>query len=341
MIKILENQSLKSYNTFGIDTTARHFIAVESVDTLREALLLEGFPKKFILGGGSNILLTKDIDALVIHVAIKGIVALWEDDKQIALKVMAGEEWHPFVLWTLEHGYGGLENLSLIPGNVGAAPIQNIGAYGVELKDVFQQCDAMSMETGKIHTFNKEECQFGYRDSYFKKEGKGKYVITSVVLVLTKKEHIRNTSYGAIQAELEKRGIKQADIKDISNAVIAIRESKLPDPAKIGNSGSFFKNPVISEQTFQALKKEHNDLPGYIQEEGGVKVPAGWLIEQCGFKGMRHGNAGVYDKQALVLVNLGNASGQEVLELALKIKATVFEKFGVRIEPEVNILSQF
>ena len=341
MIKILEHQSLKSYNTFGIDTTARHFVSVQSVDELREALLLEGYSKKFILGGGSNILLTKSLDALVIHLAIKGIVPLWEDDEQIALKVMAGEVWHPFVLWTLEHGYGGLENLSLIPGNVGTAPIQNIGAYGVELKDVFQQCDAMSMETGKIHTFSKDECQFDYRDSYFKREGKGKYVITSVVFVLTKKDHVHNTSYGAIQAELEKRGIEQADIKDISDAVITIRESKLPDPAKIGNSGSFFKNPVISEESYQAIKKEHAALPGYPQDEGGIKVPAGWLIEQCGFKGMRHGNAGVYEKQALVLINLGNATGEEVLELALKIKAAVYEKFGVHIQPEVNIIPQF
>ncbi len=341
MIKILEHHSLKSYNTFGIDTTARYFVSVENVDELREALLLKAYPKKFILGGGSNILLTKAVDALVIHVAIKGIVPLWEDDQQIALKVMAGEEWHPFVLWTLQHGYGGLENLSLIPGNVGTAPIQNIGAYGVELKDVFLQCDAMSMDTGKIHTFSKEECQFGYRDSYFKSEGKGLHVITSVVLVLTKRDHTYNTSYGAIREELEKRGITEPEIKDISDAVITIRQSKLPNPSEIGNSGSFFKNPVISEKTYQALKQEHADLPGYSQDDGGVKIPAGWLIEQCGFKGTKHGNAGVYEKQALVLINLGNASGKELLDLALKIKAEVLRKFGVHIQPEVNIIPQF
>jgi len=341
MIKILEHHSLKSYNTFGIDTTARYFVSVENVDELREALLLKGYPKKFILGGGSNILLTKAVDALVIHIAIKGIVPLWEDEQQIALKVMAGEVWHPFVLWTIQHGYGGLENLSLIPGNVGTAPIQNIGAYGVELKDVFLQCDAMSMDTAKIQTFSKEECQFGYRDSYFKSEGIGKYVITAIVLVLTKKTHVFNTSYGAIKEELTERGITEPDIQDISNAVIAIRQSKLPDPSEIGNSGSFFKNPVISEKTYQALKTEHTDIPGYPQDDGSVKIPAGWLIEQCGFKGTKHGNAGVYEKQALVLINLGNATGKELLDLALTIKSEVHKKFGIHIQPEVNIIPHF
>ena len=338
MIQIQENASLRAYNTFGIDAIARHFVSVKSIDELREAVLLNDYPEKFVLGGGSNILITAPIEALVIHMDIKGIRTLWENEEHIALKVMAGEIWHPFVLWALERGYGGLENLSLIPGQVGTAPIQNIGAYGVELKDVFLECDAMSLETAKMKTFSKEECGFGYRDSYFKKEGKGQYVITSVSFTLTKKNHHIHTEYGAIRQELEKQGITVPGIKDVSEAVIAIRSSKLPDPVILGNSGSFFKNPVIPKARYSEIKLKEPELPGYSMDDGTVKVPAGWLIEQCGFKGYREGDAGVYGKQALVLVNHGKASGSNLLALAREIQSAVNRKFNIRIDPEVNII---
>ena len=338
MIRVQENASLKDFNTFGIEATARHFVSVRSIDELREAVLLNDYPNKFILGGGSNILIAAPIEALVIHMDIKGIKTLWEDDEKITLKVMAGEIWHPFVQWTIEQGYGGLENLSLIPGQVGTAPIQNIGAYGVEVKDVFLECEAMSLETGKMKTFSRSDCDFGYRDSYFKKEGKGKFVITSVSLVLSKNDHRINTEYGAIQAELTKRGITEPGIKAVSEAVIAIRNSKLPDPEVLGNSGSFFKNPVISEVSYSELLRKEPEIPGYALKDGTVKVPAGWLIEQCGFKGYREGDAGVYEKQALVLVNHGNASGTSLLALAKEIQSAVFKRFNIRIDPEVNII---
>lgn len=338
MISIEENVSLRPFNTFGIEATAKHYVAVQSLDALREALLLPGFPEKFILGGGSNILITRPIEALVIHMNIKGIMILWEDEGSVTLKVMAGEVWHPLVMWTIEQGYGGLENLSLIPGQVGTAPIQNIGAYGVELKDVFVSCEAMSLETGTMRTFSSEDCQFGYRDSYFKNEGKGKFVITSVVLQLTKKDHKISTSYGAIREELKRKSITAPGIREVSEAVIAIRQSKLPDPAVLGNSGSFFKNPVIPEKAYAEILKKYPDAPGYPLENGDVKVPAGWLIERCGLKGIRDGDAGVYEKQALVLVNHGKATGAALLALSEKIQSGVKEKFGIEIQPEVNIL---
>jgi len=339
MISIEENVSLRPFNTFGIEATARHYVAVQSIDALREAVLLPGFSKKFILGGGSNILITQPIEALVIHLDIKGKKILWEDERSVTLKVMAGELWHPFVIWAIDQGYGGIENLSLIPGQVGTAPIQNIGAYGVELKDVFVSCEAMELASGKMRTFSKEECQFGYRDSFFKRDGRGKYVITSVILTLTKKDHSIHTEYGAIRDELKKQSITDPGIREVSEAVIAIRSSKLPDPAELGNSGSFFKNPVISFDAYGQLLKKHADIPGYELANGDMKVPAGWLIENCGFKGMREGDAGVYDKQALVLVNHGNASGLALLALSQKIQAAVLKKFGIQIHPEVNIIS--
>ena len=338
MMEIQKDFSLRALNTFGVEALARYYVSVHSIDALREVLSLEEYPLKFILGGGSNLLITAPIEALVIHMNITGIITIWEDDDTVTLKVMAGENWHSFVLWTLEHGYGGLENLSLIPGQVGTAPIQNIGAYGVELKDVFVSCDAMSVDTGKLRTFSKADCNFGYRDSYFKQEGKGKFVITSVILQLTKKNHGIHTEYGAIKTELQERGIKDPGIKDVSDAVIAIRSSKLPDPATLGNSGSFFKNPVISEADFSKLKTQYPEIPGYPQEQGSVKVPAGWLIEQCGFKGKREGDAGVYEKQALVLVNHGKATGEGLLALARQVQSTVFDRFEIHIEPEVNII---
>lgn len=337
-MEIQQNTSLKTYNTFGINAKAKYFCEINSVTELSQALQLTDYPNKFFISGGSNMLITQDIDALVLHINIKGIEILSEDEKHVLLKVSAGENWHQLILWTLEHNYGGLENMSLIPGNTGTAPIQNIGAYGVELKDTFESCEAMHIATQALRTFTNKECQFGYRDSYFKNEGEGQYVITSVNFRLSKKNHVLNTSYGAIEKELEKQNIKQPNIKDISNAVIAIRQSKLPDPAELGNSGSFFKNPIVSKQQFVIFSKAHPEAPYYKVSDDAYKIPAGWLIEQCGYKGKRFGDAGVHKNQALVLVNYGNASGAEILELAYTIIDSVKEKFDLKIMPEVNII---
>lgn len=337
-MKIQENISLKNYNTFGIEVKARFFYEVTSVEDLKMALMLPQYPTKFILSGGSNMLISRDIDALVLHINIKGIKIETEDDHQVILKVMAGENWHNMVLWTLERGFGGLENLSLIPGSTGTAPIQNIGAYGVELKDVFDSCLAMDVNSRELVKFTKEDCQFGYRDSYFKNEGLGKYIITSVNFKLTKQNHKKNTSYGAIEQELQKMNITEPSIKDISNAVVSIRKSKLPDPKEIGNSGSFFKNPVISAMEFAEFNAKNPLAPFYKISENEYKIPAGWLIEQCGFKGKRYGDAGVYKNQALVLVNYGNATGKEILDLAETIVNEVYKTFHIQIVPEVNII---
>lgn len=337
-MKVEENISLKHHNTFGIDATARYFCEINSLEDLKKALQLKGYPKPFLISGGSNMLLTKDIDALVLYINIKGKEILKEDDTHVYLKVMAGEVWHDMVLWCLAHDFGGLENLSLIPGHTGTAPIQNIGAYGVELKDTFISCEAMDMENQTIRIFSKDDCQFDYRDSYFKNEGKGKYVITSVVFKLTKKNHQLNTSYGAIETQLQEWGIKTPTIRDISNAVVAIRQSKLPDPKELGNSGSFFKNPVLTKDTFQDFIAAHPNAKYYKVSENAFKVPAGWLIEQCGFKGKRYGDAGVHKNQALVLVNYGHATGKEIIGLAEKIMNTIFETYKIRITPEVNII---
>lgn len=337
-MKIQQNISLKSYNTFGIEAIARHFVEITTVKDLREVLQNENYPDRIVLSGGSNVLFTNDLNALVIHINIKGITILTEDEHSVVLKVMAGENWHDLVIWTIDHDYGGLENLSLIPGNVGTSPIQNIGAYGVELKDSFVSCEAIDVSIQQLITFSKSDCQFGYRDSIFKNTGKGKYIITSVNLKLNKPPHKLNTSYGAIESELKEKNIKHPTIKDVSDAVIAIRQSKLPDPIKLGNSGSFFKNPVIAKDTFATFLHNNPEAPFYQISENSYKIPAGWLIEQCGFKGKRFGDAGVHKKQALVLVNYGDASGQELLELAKKIQGAVLERFGISINPEVNII---
>lgn len=337
-MNILENISLKNYNTFGIDVKARFFVEITGLLQLQKVLELKSYPKKFILSGGSNMLLTKDIDALVMHINLKGITVVEEDENSVEVKVMAGENWHELVLWSLKNGYGGLENLSLIPGNVGTAPIQNIGAYGVELKDVFVSCAAMDVKTGELEGFDKEACQFGYRDSIFKNEAKDKYIITSVVLKLTKKDHVLHTGYGSIENELKNNGIVHPTIQEISDAVIAIRRSKLPDPKEIGNCGSFFKNPIISKKAFDKFSKKHPEAPFYEIEDNQYKIPAGWLIEQCGLKGKRFGDAGVHDRQALVLVNHGNATGKEILSLAKKIQEEVQKTFKIKIQPEVNII---
>ncbi|MCH1417651.1 MAG: UDP-N-acetylmuramate dehydrogenase [Flavobacteriaceae bacterium] len=334
-MKLHTQHSLKALNTFGIDQTAENFVAVESKEELKEALNLAKFEQKFILGGGSNLLLTQPIKGLCIHIALKGINVIQEDDKTVIVEAMAGENWHDFVCWTLEQGYGGLENLSLIPGNVGTSPIQNIGAYGVELKDIFESCTAFDRHNLTQRTFTREDAQFGYRSSFFKTKGKGQYVISAVQFRLTKKGHVINTSYGAIKEAL---GNKESTPQNIAHAVISIRQSKLPNPAELGNSGSFFKNPIISKAQFDQLLTTFPKLPSYPQENGEVKVPAGWLIDQLGFKGKRIGDAGVHKKQALVLVNYGNASGQEILALAQKIQANVKESFNISLEAEVNIL---
>ncbi|MCK0191364.1 UDP-N-acetylmuramate dehydrogenase [Arenibacter sp. F20364] len=337
-MEIQQDISLKKYNTFGIDAKAKFFCEINSIDALKKALALKGYPNLFVLGGGSNMLITKDLENLVLHINLKGIEVVSENNDEVVIKVNAGENWHNMVLWTLDHNYGGLENLSLIPGNTGTAPIQNIGAYGVELKDTFVSCEAMEIGTQKLKTFTKEECQFGYRDSYFKNEGLGKYIITSVSFKLTKRKHTLHVGYGAIVSELQNSGITEPSIGDVSNAVISIRKSKLPDPKELGNSGSFFKNPVVNRQQFENFTKLYPNAPYYKISENEFKIPAGWLIEQCGFKGKRFGDAGVHKNQALVLVNYGNATGAEIIELAEKIMESVAQRFGISIVPEVNII---
>lgn len=337
-MEIKEHVSLKPYNTFGIDVPARYFIKIDSIQTLRESLAAPGMPPPFILSGGSNVLLTGPLDARVLYMDTRGKEILEEDHERVLLKVMGGENWHELVMWTLEQGYGGLENLALIPGKTGTAPIQNIGAYGVELKDIFRFLEAVDLQTGELRRFNREECGFGYRDSVFKGREKGRYAIWSVTLELTRNGHRIQTDYGAISTWLEKEGIADPGPRDVASAVIAIRRSKLPDPAELGNSGSFFKNPVIPDGHYQELLERYPGMPGYPQPDGTVKVPAGWLIETLGYKGARRGDAGVHAKQALVLVNYGQASGGEILQLAREIQGEVKQAFGIGIQPEVNIL---
>lgn len=336
-MKIQNNFSLKNYNTFGIDVDATLFAEIQSVRELQVILAANANQNIMILGGGSNMLLTKDVEALVILNRINGFDIIEEDESAAIVRVGGGENWHEFVLKCIDHDLGGVENLSLIPGTVGASPIQNIGAYGVELKDVFERLEAVELATGKLKTFEKEECQFGYRDSIFKRDLKGQLCITHVYFRLSKKHQI-NISYGAIAKVLEEKNIEQPTIKAISDAVIEIRQSKLPDPKILGNSGSFFKNPEIPLAQFEDLQKRFPNIVHYPLPNGKIKVPAGWLIEQCGWKGKRVGNTGAYEKQALVLVNYGNASGEEVYALAKEIAASVMEKFGIKITPEVNVV---
>lgn len=331
------HHSLKSYNTFGIDVKARQFVTITTTEQLREVLHQNNDPL-FVLSGGSNMLLTKDIDALVLYLNTKGIEIVNEDEKFVWIQAQAGEIWHDFVLHTLSKNLGGLENLSLIPGKAGSSPIQNIGAYGVEIKDTFHSLEALNLENLEIETFYKSDCKFGYRESIFKNELKDKYIITSVTFQLKKFPHTLHTTYGAIQQELDAMNIKNPTIKDVSDAVIAIRQSKLPDPKEIGNSGSFFKNPVIDKDLYLQLLEKTPEIPHYPVNETQVKVPAGWLIEQSGLKGFRKGDAGIHTKQALVLVNYGTATGQELIDLAHYVQQTVFEKFGIIITPEVNII---
>ena len=330
---IQQNISLKNYNTFGIDVLARKFVDVTTIEDLQA--VIAHTKDLFLIGGGSNMLLTKDIDQLVVHLNIKGIRVVEKASSKVIISAAAGENWHDFVMWCIDNDFGGLENLSLIPGNVGTAPIQNIGAYGVEIKDRLIRVEALEIATGALKTFTNEDCKFGYRDSVFKNEYKGKYILTKVFFELSTENHQFNTSYGAITNYLDsKKGI---DLRAVSNAVIDIRNSKLPDPGKLGNSGSFFKNPVVHIDIFDEISKNYKDVPSYKVSENEVKIPAGWLIEQCGFKGMRYGDAGVHKDQALVLVNHGNATGSELLNLAHQIKKTVKDTFGIQLEFEVNI----
>ncbi|MDX1278884.1 UDP-N-acetylmuramate dehydrogenase [Oceanihabitans sediminis] len=337
-MQIHHNISLKEYNTFGIDAKAKHFASISSNDDLIKTLQLSEYPNRFILGGGSNMLLTKDIDALVMHINIKGINIISEYESSVLVKANAGENWHEFVLWCLQNNFGGIENLSLIPGNVGTAPIQNIGAYGVEVKDTIVSCEALEIATLKTKTFTNNECNFDYRNSVFKQELKGKYIITSVTFKLTKNNHVLRTQYGAITTELENMQVEAPTIQDISKAVIAIRESKLPNPKEIGNSGSFFKNPIIPIEDFNSLKLNFPEIPNYPVSTDSIKIPAGWLIEKAGFKGKRFGDYGVHKNQALVLVNYGNAKGSDILNLSKLIQETIKRIFNISIEAEVNII---
>lgn len=337
-MEILNDFSLKNYNTFGIEAKAEKFVAVHSVSELKNILEQNKNQQKFILGGGSNMLLTKNIEALVIHIDLKGKKIIREDADSVWVESQAGENWHEFVLWTIDQNFGGLENMSLIPGNVGTTPVQNIGAYGTEIKDTFVSCEAINIDNQEMRTFTNEECRFGYRESVFKNEVKDKYIIVSAVFKLTKRNHKINTSYGDIQAELAKNNITTPGLKDVSNAVIAIRKSKLPDPAELGNSGSFFKNPILLKSDFEQIHQKFPEMRFFDISETEVKVPAGWLIEQAGLKGKRFGDAGVHKNQALVLVNYGNATGQEILDVSKTVQNTVFNTFGIHIEAEVNII---
>lgn len=340
---IEENISLKKYNTFAIDATARYFAIFTNVDELNELIefnqpsITSHQPSMLILGGGSNILLKKNFDGLVLKNEIHGIELIKEEGQHVYVKAGAGVNWHQLVVHCIGNKWAGMENLSLIPGNTGASPMQNIGAYGVEIKDVFYELEAFHLEEKKMVTFNLKDCEFGYRESVFKRKLKNQFVIISVTFRLNKKP-VFNTSYGAIEQELAVMGVSGLSIQAISQAVINIRSSKLPDPAVIGNAGSFFKNPKISSEHFETLKKEFPAIVGYSLPNGNVKLAAGWLIEQCGWKGYRNGDAGCHAKQALVLVNYGNATGAEIYALSTSIINSVQKKFAVGLEREVNII---
>jgi len=326
--------SLKNYNSFGIEVETEFFAAISNEAELIEVLKSNGNKPFRVLGGGSNVLLTEDYKGLTLVMQNKGISILEETASHVLIEVQAGENWHELVLWALENDFGGIENLALIPGSVGAAPIQNIGAYGVELSSVFHRCKALDLESLSFNEFDKAACEFGYRSSVFKTHLKGKAIITRVQFKLSKKTHQTHTQYGALQASLQG---KEMSIQNIAASVIAIRKSKLPDPAQIGNSGSFFKNPVVPVNQFKQLQENYPEIPHYPDTAEKIKIPAGWLIEKLGYKGKRFGDAGVHEKQALVLVNYGNAKGVELLNLAQQIQEQVLQNFGVQLEVEVNI----
>ena len=337
-MKLLQNYPLQDVTTFHAKVFAKYYTVFSSVEFLKQILSspeVKSMPY-IILGGGSNVLFTGNFDGVIIRNAIEGIDIIKEEGDSVFVKANAGERWHDVVLYSVSRNYGGIENLSLIPGTVGAGPIQNIGAYGVELKDVLQEVEAMNIHTLEIRKFSNAECKFGYRDSIFKEEEKGNYIILSVTLKLSKNPKV-NVSYGTLNKELEAMGVTHPTIKDVSNAVIKIRSSKLPDPDKIGNAGSFFKNPVIPNNQFENIKVSHPNIVSFPATEGHTKLAAGWLIEQCGWKGKRIGDAGVHKDQAMVLVNYANATGKEIYELSAQIINSVKEKFGIELEREVNI----
>jgi len=338
-LNLYNNYSLQQHNTFGIDVNAKYFAAFTTIDELRKLLGYRsqtGNPLT-ILGGGSNILFLKNIDGIVIKNQLKGIELIKEDAHHYYVKAAAGESWHSFVMHCIKHNYAGLENLSLIPGYVGASPMQNIGAYGVEIKTVFESLNALNIEDGIIHAFSTNDCRFGYRESIFKREYKDQFIILNVTYRLNKQPAF-NTSYGAIEQELEKMGVKKLSIQAIAQAVINIRRSKLPDPAEIGNAGSFFKNPAISVKQFQSLHNVYEKMPHYAVDDDYVKIPAAWLIEECGWKGYRKGDAGVHIYQPLVLVNYAHAKGEEIYALSEDILKSVKSKFDIELEREVNIM---
>lgn len=328
--------SLKEFNTFGIDVLANNFNKAKNEDEILH-FLIENKCNPLILGGGSNILFKNNINKPILKIEIKGIQIIEENENSIYVSVGAGENWNDFVRWSLAKNYGGIENLSLIPGNVGSAPIQNIGAYGAELKDVFHSCRAISIDNKIIKTFNKDECNFTYRSSIFKEKLKNKYVISRVTFRLSKTNHVINSDYKPLKNLLNERGIITPTIQDISKLVIEIRTNKLPDPKKIGNCGSFFKNPIISNLKFKNLFKKFNTIPNYKISKNEVKIPAAWLIEECGFKGKIEGKTGTHKKHALVIVNNGGASGEEIYNFSQNIKKSVLKKFNILLEEEVNI----
>ena len=328
--------SLKPYNTFHVEAMAARFATFRNTEDLSELIAENTGRPVFVLGGGSNILLTKDMDELVLKNEITGIRVVKEDFKSVYVSVGAGENWHRFVQYCLQRNWAGVENLSLIPGSVGAAPIQNIGAYGVELKEVFYELEAYSLADKRVYAFSLNDCEFGYRDSIFKRKWKGQYIILNVTLRLFKQPGF-HTSYGAVSEELKRMGVKELSIQAISQAICNIRNSKLPDPNLLGNAGSFFKNPTVSASQFETMKQHVPGIIGYVNPDGSVKLAAGWLIEQCGWKGFREGDAGCHEKQALVLVNYGSATGKQILDIADRIQQSVKEKFDVVLEKEVNV----
>ena len=335
VLNFQKDVSLLPYNTFGIDVKSKKFVSVRSTDELKAVLNQNQEKRLLVLGGGSNLLLTKDFDGLTLRIENRGIQIVHEEQRSAKVKVAAGENWHYFVMWCLDNDLGGIENLALIPGSVGAAPIQNIGAYGVELSQVFESCEALSIETGELKIFNIEECEFGYRNSIFKNSLKEQYIITSVQFNLSKAPHQTNTSYKELS---EKFDGKSPSIQSIAQAVVEIRSAKLPDPGQIGNSGSFFKNPVIPSKQFTELQQQYPEIPHYPDQGGKIKIPAAWLIDSLGYKGYRVNDAGVHQKQALVLVNYGNASGTEIQKIAYEIRDKILENFAINLEFEVNIL---
>lgn len=342
-MEILRNISLKSYNTFGIDAGAAFF--TELSDEKELPYLLNWIKKSnlpfYLLSGGSNVLFVDDFPGIVIHINIKGIKKIDETDDHVFIQAMAGENWEDFVELCLKNNWGGIENLTLIPGNVGTSPMQNIGAYGVEIKDSFHELKAVELKTGEIKSFHREQCRFSYRDSYFKNDGRDKYLILSVCFRLTRKNHVLNTTYGIINQELDQLGVKQPGLYDVANVIRSIRRSKLPDPAELGNAGSFFKNPLITQEQYNSLKSEYPEMPGFTDASGDVKTAAAWFIDKAGWKGYHEGDAGVHKRQALVLVNYGKATGNDILNLSEKIQKSVKEKFNVNLEREVNVVGPF